>query len=75
MNKNVRILRLPQVLDKTGLSRSMVYSEIDEGNFPKPIQLTRRTTGWLEHEVNAWLATKIAAARGFVIENSASDLA
>lgn len=75
MHQEIRILRLPQVLDKTGLSRSTVYAEIEEGNFPKPVQLTKRTTGWLEHEVNSWLATRIAAARGLAVERSIADLA
>jgi len=54
------ILRLPQVIQKTGLCRSSIYASIAKGNFPKQLKLTKRTSGWLESEVNDWIATLIA---------------
>jgi len=56
-----RILRLPDVMARTGLSRSTIYSMIAEGGFPDPIRLTSRCVGWLESELADWLAERAAA--------------
>lgn len=50
-----RILRLPAVLDRTGLSRSTLYRKIQNGTFPKQIAISTRCAGWRESAVNAWL--------------------
>lgn len=56
------ILRLPAVKASTGLSRSTIYLRISEGVFPKPVSLGGRAVGWLEEEVQSWLAQRIAAS-------------
>ena len=43
-----KILRLPTVLDRTGLSRSTVYQRVTEGRFPRPVSLGARAVGWIE---------------------------
>lgn len=53
MNK---ILRLPAVMQRTGLSRATVYRLARTGQFPSPIKLSERASGWLEMEVDSWLA-------------------
>ena len=53
------ILRRKQVEKRTGLSRSTIYLRIQEGTFPKPINLGARAVGWLENEVEAWLAARM----------------
>jgi len=58
-----RILRLPQVLERTGLGRSTLYDKVNKGEFPKPINISTRRVGWLEHEVDAWIANCIAQSR------------
>ena len=57
------ILRLPTVKTRTGLSRSTIYLRIAEGRFPTPISLGGRAVGWIEAEVNEWLARRIEASR------------
>ena len=52
---NAEILRLPQVIAKTGLSRTTIYNRISDGLFPKPVNLGPRAVGWLNHEVNDWI--------------------
>lgn len=63
-NSNQRILRLKNVLDKTGDSRSGLYLKISKNIFPKPIKLSSRSVGWLESEVNDWIDQRIKATRG-----------
>ncbi len=53
------ILRRPQVEERTGLSRSTIYLFMDQGDFPKPISLGPRAVGWLENEIQDWLAARI----------------
>jgi len=57
--EKLTILRRNQVEDRTGLSRSTIYLRIQEGTFPRPISLGARAVGWLEHEIEAWLAACI----------------
>jgi prophage regulatory protein len=58
-----RVLRLPQVLDRTGLSRSSLYRLHAAGTFPRRVQISERSVGWIESEVDAWLACKITGSR------------
>jgi prophage regulatory protein len=58
-----RILRLPQVLDRTGLSRSSLYRLHAAGSFPRRVQISQRSVGWIESEVDAWLASKVGDSR------------
>jgi prophage regulatory protein len=52
--------RLPQIKARTGLSRSEIYRRIALGEFPAPIKLGRRASAWSKHEVDAWIAQRIA---------------
>ena len=53
MNKN--IVKLTEVMNMTTFSRSTVYRLISKGVFPKQIQLSERSSGWLEQEVLDYL--------------------
>ena len=50
-----RILRITTVLERTGLSRSTMYRKMQNGTFPKNVQISERCTGWRESAVSAWL--------------------
>lgn len=54
-----RILRLPEVMTRVGLKRASIYQRIRTGYFPKPVPLGPRAVGWLENEVEEWLAACI----------------
>lgn len=57
-----KILRLPQVMERTGLSRSMIYFLISMGGFPKQVKLTLRTVGWRESEIDDWIESRVVAS-------------
>ena len=59
-----RILRLPEVKERTGLSRSTIYAYMAKEAFPESISLGPRTVGWIEAEVEEWLQGRIDANRG-----------
>lgn len=60
---NLKIMRRPTVETITGLSRSSIYEKMDNGTFPKPIRLSERSVGWLEHEIQEWLKNRVSVTR------------
>lgn len=61
--QELRMLRFPDVMNKTGLSKSAIYGRIRSHEFPAPIPLGPRAVGFVAHEVDAWLRGLIADAR------------
>ena len=59
----IRFLRLPEVMARTGLSRSTIYVRLDQGRFPRPVSLGGRAVGWIEAELDEWMRERIAASR------------
>lgn len=55
------ILRLPDVCRITGLCRSLVYELESNGTFPRRVPLGARSVGWVEAEVQSWLAARVLA--------------
>lgn len=59
---NLRLLRLPEVLNKTGLKRTALYERMKEDKFPRAVPIgDGQAVGWPEHEVDAYIAACIAA--------------
>ena len=58
-----KVLRLPDVIQQTGLSRSAIYARIAEGQFPKQFNLGGRAVGWLSSDITLWLKQRLAASR------------
>ncbi|RKG46443.1 AlpA family transcriptional regulator [Acinetobacter cumulans] len=59
--QNLRLIRRKEVQAKTGFGASSIYAEMAKGNFPKPIQISERRVAWLESEIDAWIAERIAS--------------
>ena len=65
----MQMLRLPQVMAKTGLSRAAVWAKQNPKNsrydaaFPKGVKLAANTTAWVESEIDAWLESRISFSR------------
>ncbi|MCE1054819.1 helix-turn-helix transcriptional regulator [Pseudomonas alloputida] len=55
----MKVIRLQQVMEMTGLGRSTVYKYVSDNWFPKPIPLGGRSVGWLESEVKEWILDRI----------------
>lgn len=51
--REVRFLRLPEVLKRTGLSRATLYRRIREGHFPEP-QKDGNCSFWPDYKVFAY---------------------
>jgi prophage regulatory protein len=63
-----RILRLPRILELTGLSRSSIYARIGDGTFPPSVALGPRSVGWLQSDVWSWIDERVAASRNEVLQ-------
>lgn len=66
----VHILRRSDLEARVRLSRSTIYDRINpaspryDASFPKPIRLgDGAAVGWLAHEIEAWLQSRITASR------------
>ena len=57
------IMRLPDVLEATCLSRSTVYRMVAEHTFPAPVRLSRRAIGFLRNDVEQWFASRPSTSR------------
>jgi len=60
----MQVLRLPQVREVTGLGRSMIYQLEADRRFPRRIKIGARAVGWLQDEVQAWVAERVERSRG-----------
>lgn len=58
--RGLRVLRKRATAAKVGLSVPHIYRLIGEGKFPAPIRLGDRSSGWLENELDDYLAGRIA---------------
>ena len=64
-----RLIRLHEVLSRTGYGRTSIYRKMDEGTFPKclklggpikdPTQFDCRAIAWIEDEVDHWVESRI----------------
>ena len=52
-----RLLRMPEVLARTGLSRSRLYAD---PTFPRSVKIGERAVAWVEDEIGDWVAARIA---------------
>jgi prophage regulatory protein len=62
-SRPIRMLRLPQVIDATGLGKTKIYELQGQGDFPMRIKITAHSVAWVEEEVQAWLAARIERNR------------
>ena len=58
---NARFLRLPAVMQVTGLKQSTLLGCVRSGEFPRPIPLSRRCVAWVRTDVDKWIDSRIAA--------------
>lgn len=62
-NKNIRLLRLPEVMNKTGYGKAWIYHLINEGLFPQPVKIGVRAIAFIESEIDEWIVSAIERSR------------
>jgi prophage regulatory protein len=53
-----RIILVPEVLTRTGLSRASIHRLAKAGKFPVPRQISEHRIGWLDSEIDSWLKSR-----------------
>ena len=56
------IIRLPDVIKMTGLSRSSIYAMMDKKLFPMSLKIGPRAIGWLNSDIQEWIDAKVKGA-------------
>jgi prophage regulatory protein len=56
------LLRRKEVVRRTALSASQIYRLMNDGEFPRQVQLSARSVAWIESEVEAWIDDRIDAS-------------
>lgn len=59
-----RFMRLPEVINTCGLSRSTIYDLIGREQFPSQISLGGKNVAWLASEIDGWMQSRIAQRAG-----------
>lgn len=60
----MKLLKTKEVEALTSLTRQRLWELRRAGKFPKPVRLTPRRVGYVEDEVLAWLAARVAERDG-----------
>jgi len=56
MSEQEQFLRLPQVIELTGLSKSTIWKWIHtKENFPKQLKISPKKSVWRKTEILAWM--------------------
>ena len=64
-NNSVKLLRLPAVMEVTGISRSSVYRLVQENKFPKPVHVAvPKMTVWPSDVIEQWVQDQLSEGRG-----------
>ena len=70
----LRILRFPDVVNRTGLSKSAIYQRIRSDEFPSPVSLGVRAVGFVECEVEGWIEQLIERSRNHLVEGELKNV-
>lgn len=53
-----KLIRLKEVIDRIGLSRTTIYDMMKDGRFPRQVILGQRSVAWHEDAINQWIASR-----------------
>ena len=53
-----QMLRPPEVMTRTGLSRTTIWRKVRDGTFPPPVEIGVNSIGWPAAEISAWLNSR-----------------
>lgn len=58
----MKLIKLQQVKELVGLSKSSIYAFIAEGTFPKQVKIGRRAVAWLASDIYAWIDSCVGSS-------------
>lgn len=54
-----RLLRIPDVIDMTGMPRSTIYLKMKNKEFPQQVNIGARSVAWVESEILDWIKSNL----------------
>ncbi|KHS78730.1 MULTISPECIES: helix-turn-helix transcriptional regulator [Pectobacteriaceae] len=62
-NKKNRLIRLPEVIRRTGFGKTWIYELIKAGRFPTQVKTGVRAVAFIESEIDSWIDNAISQSR------------
>ncbi|MFP1784467.1 helix-turn-helix transcriptional regulator [Lonsdalea quercina] len=62
-NQTTRLIRLTEVMNRTGYGKAWIYRLISEGRFPGSIKIGIRSVAFIESEIEKWIQATIDETR------------
>ena len=66
MKEKTKLIRISEVIDRTGFCRAWIYRLIKNNSFPAPVKTGERSIAFIESEIDEWINQRIAESRGEV---------
>jgi prophage regulatory protein len=63
-SRSSRLLRLPMVVARVGLSETTIWRLRRRGQFPHPVRISPGCVAWREADVESWIASRSEASVG-----------
>ena len=67
-----KLIRLPRVVERTGLSRSTIWRLERGGLFPRRRRISANVVAWLESEVTAWIEDRSPSVSARIVKKRLS---
>ena len=61
-----RLIRLSEVMNKTGFGKAWIYRLISQNRFPQPVKIGIRAIAFIESEIDEWIQLTIENSRKHV---------
>ena len=71
--RSSRLLRLPVVAARVGLSATTIWRQRRRGQFPDPVRISPGCVAWREADVESWIASRSEASVGDAQGTEAGD--
>lgn len=59
----MKFLTRAQVIEQTSLSKTALYVQIKQGNFPKPVLISAKRKAWLQSDIEQWIQERVKKSR------------
>ena len=54
-----RLIRLPEVLTRVGICKTVIYDRMKRGSFPHSVKLGPRSVAWMESDIDDWIKNQV----------------
>jgi len=65
--KKETLIRMPDVLKRTGFCRAWIYQLIHQKRFPEPVKIGERAIAFVESEIDEWIESTINISRNRIV--------